>query len=242
MTDLAQETALVVENAVTGYGDMEILHGVGVKVTSGEVVTIIGPNGCGKSTLLKMIAGLIRPWDGKLQLGGRDITRTNARQRLLAGLSYVPQVRNVFGDMSVVENLRMGLYAFASHYAERRDAVLAMLPPLRDYLDRYAGRLSGGQQQMVALGRALISDPQVLLLDEPSAGLSPAATDEVFATVRRLSQEHGLAVLLVEQNANKALLASDRCYVLAQGENHLEGSAHDILHDPEVARIYLGAG
>lgn len=232
---------LVAEGLVAGYGEMQILHGVGVRVAQGEIVTVIGPNGCGKSTLLKTLSGLIRPTAGSIALSGRDITSTATRERLRAGLGYVPQVRNVFATMTTEENLRMGLFAVPGSVRERQEAVREILPTLGDYWNATAGRLSGGQQQIVALGRALMASPKVLLLDEPSAGLSPKATDEVFQHIRTISSQGGVGVLLVEQNAHKALAISDRCYVLAEGRNRLDGSAASIAGNPEVGRIYLGA-
>lgn len=233
---------LVADDLVAGYGDMQILHGIGVRVAQSEIVTVIGPNGCGKSTLLKTLVGLLNPTAGRINLAGHDITGNATRERLRAGLGYVPQVRNVFATMTTEENLRMGLFAVADSVRDRQEAVCAILPTLRDYWTATAGRLSGGQQQIVALGRALMASPKVLLLDEPSAGLSPKATDEVFQHIRTISTEGGVGVLLVEQNAHKALAISDRCYVLAEGRNRLDGDAASIAGNPEVGRIYLGAG
>lgn len=233
--------ALRADGIVAGYGEMQILHGVGLLVRQGEVVSILGPNGCGKSTLLRALAGLLAARGGTIALNGADITRATPRQRLLAGLAYVPQVRNVFGNMSTAENLRMGFHAFAGGYDERERGVLEILPQLRDYWTRPAGRLSGGQQQLVALARGLITDPAVLMLDEPSAGLAPKIVDEVFTTISAIARSANVAVLLVEQSVHKALRISDRAYVLAEGHNRLEGPAADILADPEVGRIYLGA-
>jgi branched-chain amino acid transport system ATP-binding protein/neutral amino acid transport system ATP-binding protein len=227
---------------IAGYGEMQILHGVGVRLSAGEIVTVIGPNGSGKSTLLKTLVGLIRPSAGRILLSGQEITATSTRDRLRAGLGYVPQVRNVFATMTVEENLRMGLFAVPGAVRERQEAVREILPTLNDYWSARAGKLSGGQQQIVALGRALMASPKVLLLDEPSAGLSPKATDEVFRHIRAISDRQGAAVLLVEQNAHKALAISDRCYVLAEGRNRLDGDAASIAGNPEVGRIYLGAG
>ncbi len=232
---------LIAEGLVAGYGEMQILHGVGVTVRPGEIVTVIGPNGCGKSTLLKTLVGLLRPSAGTIALGGRDITRSTTRERLRAGVGYVPQVRNVFATMSVEENLRMGLFAVPGSVTERQQEIRRILPALEDYCSVRAGRLSGGQQQVVALGRALMPSPHVLLLDEPSAGLSPKATDEIFRHVRTISSEGGVGVLLVEQNATKALAISDRCYVLAEGRNRLEGEASSIARNADVGRIYLGS-
>ncbi|MCV9938360.1 ABC transporter ATP-binding protein [Boseaceae bacterium BT-24-1] len=233
---------LVANGLVAGYGEMQILHGIGLRLAQGEVVTVIGPNGCGKSTLLKTLIGIIHPTAGKIVLGGHDITSTQTRARLRVGLGYVPQVRNVFATMTTEENLLMGLVAIPGNVRERLEAVREILPTLSEYWNATAGRLSGGQQQIVALGRALMASPKVLLLDEPSAGLSPKATDEVFGHIRAISSQGGVGVVLVEQNAHKALAISDRCYVLAEGRNRLDGDAASIAANPEVGRIYLGAG
>lgn len=239
---MTADGTLIADGIVAGYGEMQILHGVCMTVRPGEIVTVIGPNGCGKSTLLKALVGLIRPSAGTVTLGGQDITRSTTRERLRAGIGYVPQVRNVFATMSTEENLRLGLFAVPGSVAERQKDVRRVLPTLEDYWSVPAGRLSGGQQQVVALGRALMSSPHFLLLDEPSAGLSPKATDEIFQHIRMISSDGKVGVLLVEQNAMKALAISDRCYVLAEGRNRLEGQASSIAQDPEVGRIYLGAG
>ncbi|WP_105373358.1 ABC transporter ATP-binding protein [Neorhizobium huautlense] len=232
---------LTAEALVAGYGEMQILHGVSLNLAAGEIVTIIGPNGCGKSTMLKTLAGLLKPKGGTIRLKGIDITNAPTRDRLRSGLGYVPQVRNVFATMSVEENLRMGLFAVPGSVKERQAAVREILPSLADYWTATAGKLSGGQQQVVALGRALMAGPSVLLLDEPSAGLSPKATDEVFQHIRQISHRQGVGVLLVEQNAHKALEISDRCYILAEGKNQIDGSAESIMNNPVVGKIYLGA-
>ncbi|RAZ84778.1 ABC transporter ATP-binding protein [Mesorhizobium hawassense] len=235
-------TAILTADAlVAGYGEMQILHGVSLELAAGEIVTVIGPNGCGKSTLLKTLAGLLRPQGGRIELNGLDITNATTRDRLRAGLGYVPQVRNVFGTMSVEENLRMGLFAVPGSIKDRQNSVREILPTLAEYWTATAGKLSGGQQQVVALGRALMASPTVLLLDEPSAGLSPKATSEVFHHIREISNRQGVAVLLVEQNAHKALEISDRCYILAEGRNQIDGTARSILNNPVVGKIYLGA-
>lgn len=238
---MSDKLVLTADALVAGYGEMQILHGVGLKLSPGEIVTVIGPNGCGKSTLLKTLAGLLRAKSGKIDLNGVDVTNAATRDRLRAGLGYVPQVRNVFATMSVEENLRMGLFAVPGSIKERQSAVREILPSLGDYWNATAGRLSGGQQQVVALGRALMAAPTVLLLDEPSAGLSPKATDEVFQHIREISSRQGVGVLLVEQNAHKALEISDRCYILAEGRNQIDGSAQSIMNNPVVGKIYLGS-
>ncbi len=232
--------ALVASDIVAGYGDMQILHGVSLTVNSGEIVTILGPNGSGKSTMLRTLSGLLKARRGSVHVFGEDVTSASTRERLLAGLSYVPQVDNVFANLSTAENLRMGYNAFSGGYDEREARVLEALPQLRDYWKRAAGRLSGGQRQIVALGRALIVHPKVLMLDEPSAGLSPKIVDEVFATVHQIVETTSISVLLVEQNVQRALAISDRACVFAEGLKKLEAPADEILDNDEVGRIYLG--
>jgi ABC-type branched-subunit amino acid transport system ATPase component len=223
----------------TGYGQMEILHGVSIEVRPGELVAVIGPNGSGKSTMLKAAAGLLRAWSGSIRFGERDITALSPRQRLLAGIGYVPQSRNIFSNMTVLENLDVGALLFPAGRQARLARVFSIFPALADLRSRSAGKLSGGQQQMVAVGRALMSDPAVLLLDEPTAGLSPKVVDELFATIRRIA-DHGVSALIVEQNALKALAAADRAYVLANGQNRMEGQAQALAGDEAVRRLYLG--
>jgi ABC-type branched-subunit amino acid transport system ATPase component len=233
------EPFLSVEALVTGYRQMEILHGVSIAARRGEMVVIIGPNGCGKSTMLKAISGLLRCWSGSIRLGGRDLTHLSPRQRLIAGLGYVPQARNTFANMTVLENLRLGAMLAPDAFAERLAGVVAMFPVLHELRSRIVGRLSGGQQQMAAVGRALMAGPSALLLDEPTAGLAPKIVDELFVMIRRIT-ERGILAVVVEQNAMKALAAADRAYVLASGENRMEGPARQILEDPAVRTVYLG--
>jgi ABC-type branched-subunit amino acid transport system ATPase component len=204
------------------------------------MVVVIGPNGCGKSTMLKAVSGLLRAWSGTIHLGDRNLTHLSPRQRLIAGIGYVPQSRNTFSNMTVMENLRMGALLAPDTYTERLASVWAIFPVLEELRTRVAGKLSGGQQQMVAVGRALMAGPSALLLDEPTAGLAPKVVDELFAMIRRIT-EQGIAALVVEQNAMKALEVADRAYVLASGENRIEGSARQILEDPAVRTLYLGA-
>jgi neutral amino acid transport system ATP-binding protein len=223
----------------TGYRQMEILHAVSVEVRPGELVAVIGPNGSGKSTLLKAVCGLLRSWQGSVLLGEHEITRSSPRQRLLRGIGYVPQSKNIFSNMTVSENLYMGALLAEADRHERMTSVFDIFPVLKESRGQIAGRLSGGQQQMLALGRALMAGPKVLLLDEPTAGLAPKIVEELFQTIRRIAAQ-GVSALIVEQNAIKALDAADRAYVLANGENQMEGPAQDIARDPAVRRLYLG--
>ncbi len=224
---------------VGGYGDLDILQGVSVRVAPGEVVCIIGPNGAGKSTLVKAVFGLCRVRSGKVTLDGRDVTGRPPEEVVAAGLAYVPQVANVFATMTVDENLDMGAYLRRDGIADAKERAFGLFPALRERRGQKVGRMSGGERQMVAIGRALMLDPRVLLLDEPSAGLAPNLVDVVFDMVRKVA-EAGTPVLLVEQNARKALARSDRGYVLDQGRNKIEGSGAELLADENVGRLYLG--
>jgi len=234
MTDTLAVAALT-----TGYQQMEILHAVSVEVGRGEMVAVIGPNGSGKSTLLKAICGLLPVWHGSVRLGEHEVTHRTPRQRLRLRIGYVPQSKNVFSNMSVTENLYMGSLLAEADRKDQMAAVFEIFPVLKQSRGQIAGRLSGGQQQMLAVGRALMARPKVLLLDEPTAGLAPRIVDELFETIRRIAAE-GVSALIVEQNAIKALDASDRAYVLANGENQMHGPARDIVRDPAVRRLYLG--
>jgi ABC-type branched-subunit amino acid transport system ATPase component len=230
---------LAVATLTTGYQQMEILHAVSVEVRPGELVAIIGPNGSGKSTLLKAICGLLPIWHGSVCLGEHEITHSSPRHRLTLGIGYVPQSKNVFSNMTVTENLYMGSLLAEADHKDQMAAVFEIFPVLKHSRGQIAGRLSGGQQQMLALGRALMARPKVLLLDEPTAGLAPKIVDELFETIRRIAAK-GVSALIVEQNAVKALDAADRAYVLANGENQMHGPAQDIARDPAVRRLYLG--
>jgi ABC-type branched-subunit amino acid transport system ATPase component len=239
------EPLLIARDISAGYGDEDILHGVSIEVTRGSIVAVIGPNGSGKSTLLKTIYGLLRPRGGSVTLSGDDgraidLAGLKPNEITALGLNMVPQLANVFPDMSVLENLEIGARPIpAQRFALQLDHVLAFLPQLRTMLGKRAATLSGGQRQMLGLARALMSDPKVLILDEPSAGLAPRVQDEVFAKVKAISGL-GVSVLMVEQRARQCLAIADYGYVLEQGRNRIEGPAADLLADPEVVRLYLG--
>lgn len=221
--------------------DLMILHGVSARVDPGEIVTIIGPNGAGKSTLIKAIAGLVTVSDGRVTIAGRDTTNTPAYRLAGAGVAYVPQTANVFTTLTIQENLVVGGAALSRAQARRHmDRILTLYPLLADRRGEKAGVLSGGQRQILAIGRALLTDPQVLLLDEPTAGLSPKAAQELFEVVRGVVAG-GAGVLMIEQNAKAALRVSDRGYVLAEGQNRIDGIAADLLENPEIGAIFLGA-
>jgi ABC-type branched-subunit amino acid transport system ATPase component len=229
---------LEVQHVSSGYGEMRILHDVSIRVASGEAVTLIGPNGAGKSTLLKTIFGLLVPTQGRILLDDVDIAGTKPPSLVRRGVSYVPQVENVFPSLTVQENLEMG--AFVRHdFAERLDEMYAFFPTLGQKRKQRVGSLSGGERQMVAMGRALMLDPRLLLLDEPSAGLSPRLVGIVFEKMAEINQA-GVALLVVEQNARAALRLSHRGYIMAGGQVRLEGKGEQLLRDEEVGRLYLG--
>ena len=230
---------LEVADVVAGYGETDILHGVSIAVDEGEIVTIIGPNGCGKSTLMKAIVGLVRVKAGTVTFRGTDISSQPPERIVRTGLCYVPQSANVFPSLSIRENLEMGGFVRNDDYRGRIEELFALFPDLARRPTQRAGSLSGGQRQMLAIARALMLDPVLLLLDEPSAGLSPAIMDLVFERIRGINRA-GVALLLVEQNARESLRMSDRGYVLAAGRNRLEDSGPALLDNPEVARLYLG--
>ena len=230
---------LEASEVVAGYGQTEILHGISITVDQGEIVTIIGPNGCGKSTLMKAIVGLVRVRTGSVAFRGEDISGRPPEQIVRKGLCYVPQSNNVFPSLSIRENLEMGAFVRGDDFRGRIDEMFELFPDLTLQPGRKAGSLSGGQRQMLAIARALMLDPALLLLDEPSAGLSPAMMSTVFERIRDINQT-GVALLLVEQNARQALGMSDRGYVLVAGEKRLEDTGKDLLGNPEVARLYLG--
>ncbi len=230
---------LDVRHVSSGYGEMAILHDISMRVEAGEAVTLIGPNGAGKSTLLKTIFGLLMPTEGRILFEDTDITGLQPPALVRRGMSYVPQVDNVFPSLTVQENLEMGAFVRHHSFAERLEEVYAFFPALRLKRKQRVGSLSGGERQMVAMGRALMLDPRMLLLDEPSAGLSPHLVRMVFEKMAEINQS-GVALLIVEQNAREALRLSHRGYVMASGQVRLEGKGDQLLQDDEVGRLYLG--
>jgi ABC-type branched-subunit amino acid transport system ATPase component len=230
---------LDVRHISSGYGEMSILHGVSIRVEPGEAVTLIGPNGAGKSTLLKTIFGLLTPTEGQILFEDTDISAMKPPLLVRRGMSYVPQVDNVFPSLTVQENLEMGVFVRHNGFAERLEEIYTFFPVLRLKRKQRVGSLSGGERQMVAMGRALMLDPQLLLLDEPSAGLSPRLVGMVFEKIAEVNQS-GVALLIVEQNAREALRLSHRGYVMASGQVRLEGEGGQLLQDEEVGRLYLG--
>ncbi len=228
------------QGVVAGYGEVEILHGVSITVGEGEIVAVIGPNGAGKSTLLKAIFGLVPISGGSVRLMDRDVTNVAPDRIVQIGMSYVPQTENVFPSLTINENLEMGAFVRRDGLRDRLERVYDLFPDIASRRGERAGRLSGGQRQMLALARALMLDPRVLLLDEPSASLSPKMVDSIFEKIAEINRG-GTAILLVEQNAKEALTFSSRAYVLAMGENRFEGEAKNMLDNEEVAKLYLGA-
>ena len=228
------------QELVAGYiPEVNILNGCDLEVRAGEFVGIIGPNGAGKSTLLKAILGMCRIRSGTITLNGQDITGRKAHELVPLGVGYVPQTKNVFPSLTVKENLEMGCFLKPSVFKDRFAYVAEMFPKLADRAAQRAGALSGGERQMVAMGRALMLEPKVLLLDEPSAGLSPALQDEVFVQCRTINAS-GVAILMVEQNARRCLQVVNRGYVLDQGRNAYTGTGRELLGDPNVIELYLG--
>ncbi|MDS0222386.1 ABC transporter ATP-binding protein [Haloarcula sp. S1AR25-5A] len=231
---------LEARGVVSGYGDAEILHGVDIDVGAEEIVTIIGPNGAGKSTLMKAIYGLIDCWAGQVTFDGTDITALRADEVTEQGLCYVPQRENVFPTLTVRENLEMGAYIDANVSESDFQEAFERFPVLRERQNQKAGTMSGGQQQMLALSSALMVDPALILVDEPSAGLAPDLVDDMFDRLVRIRDETDTAILMVEQNARQALSVSDKGYVLDMGENKFAGSGQDLLDSDEVGELYLG--
>jgi neutral amino acid transport system ATP-binding protein len=246
----------------SGYGEMEILHGVSMELDQGEMVVVIGPNGAGKSTLVKTIFGLLRPTGGRVLFQGTDITGFAPRDLVLMGLAYVPQMNNTFPTLTVLENLEMGAVTRRlspipspwkrgtspetsagmmtdTQIRNRAIQTVEMFPNLQPKLRERAGALSGGEQQMVALAKSMMLAPSILLIDEPSAGLAPKLVDVVFAKIAEIN-DAGTAIVMVEQNARKALAIADRGYVLETGRNRFDGTGEKLLSDPQVARLYLG--
>ena len=234
------ETVLQTTDLVAGYlPGVNILNGCNVYVDKGELVGIIGPNGAGKSTLLKAIFGQVNVRSGSIVLNGGDITGLKADKLVSRGVGFVPQTNNVFPSLSIEENLEMGAYQAPKKLKERIEFVSDLFPEMGRRLKQRAGSLSGGERQMVAMSRALMMDPSVLLLDEPSAGLSPVRQDETFINVKAINKA-GVSVMIVEQNARRALQICDRGYVLDQGRDAYSGSGRELMNDPKVIELYLG--
>lgn len=239
----ASEPLLILDRVFAGYGKMTILNGTTARVRPGGITTVIGPNGAGKSTMFKTVFGLLPVRSGTVAFDGRDITNISPRQVLDAGIAYIPQGRNIFPELSVRHNLELGGVA-ASDQAGlfgRLEAIMARFPVLKEKADAQASTLSGGQQKILEVARGLLLDPRLLLIDEPSIGLSPLMVQEVFAILKSL-RDKGVTIVLVEQNAKQALQMSDYALVLEQGQTRIEDTAPNILADPRIAQLFLGGG
>lgn len=231
---------LEVENVYAGYiKDLNILQGINFKIEAHELVTVIGPNGAGKSTLAKTIFGLLSPNQGKIIFKGENIAGLKPNEIVRRGMCYVPQIVNVFPSLTIEENLEMGAYTLSGSTKKQKELIYTMFPKLKERGKQKAGTLSGGERQMLAMGRALMLDPDLLLLDEPSAALSPILVSNIFEQIKAINAT-GKAIVLVEQNAKKALMMAHRGYVLESGRDAIEGGGKDLLNNPQVAQLYLG--
>jgi len=239
LTKLGDNCALEIKNLHAGYGQSEILHGVNIRLGHNEIVTIVGPNGAGKSTAIKAILGLLNISEGGIYLHGQEITNTPANLVVTKGIAYVPQVENVFVNLTVRENLEMGAWTRKTGIADKIEQMYLLFPDLRAKAKNTAGSLSGGQRQMVAMAKALMIESKVLLLDEPTAGLSPKYRSQIFSIIRNI-RETGVPILIVEQNAKQALGHADRGYVLVDGSNRRDGTGSELLQNKEIARMFLG--
>ena len=227
------------EKMTGGYGGADIISSCTINVDRGEIVTILGPNGAGKSTAMKAMLGLLNLKSGKVYIDGKDISKLTPQDRVKEGISFVPQTRNVFTGLSVQENLEMGAFLREERVEEIINEIYTLFPVLKEKSSQIVGELSGGQRQQVALGRALMTKPSVLMLDEPTAGVSPIVMDELFDHILKVKKTN-VAIIMVEQNAKQALSIADRGYVLVTGENKFSGTGKELLNDPEVRRSFLG--
>lgn len=231
---------LDVTGLYAGYGDIEILYGIDIAAEAGDIVAVLGPNGAGKSTLNNVLSGIVAPASGEIRFDGQDVTGTSAAQLVARGLVHVPEARRVFPNLSVLENLELGSYRRGrKRRAQNLQRIVAIFPRLQERLSQSAGSLSGGEQQMLAIGRGLMAEPKLLILDEPSLGLAPVMVDELFALIRTINEE-GLTILLVEQNVSRSLEVASRAYVMEQGHIALSGSAAELARNEDVRRSYLG--
>ena len=232
-------STLIGESMTGGYGGADVLQGCTIGVEAGEIAVIVGPNGAGKSTAMKAVFGMLELRKGRVTVDGKDITALSPQARVREGMAFVPQTRNVFTSMSVEENLEMGAFIREDDFSQTLQQVFDLFPVLKEKRHQPAGELSGGQRQQVAVGRALMTQPQILMLDEPTAGVSPIVMDELFDRIIEIART-GIAILMVEQNAKQALNIADKGYVLVQGQNRYTDTGAALLADPEVRRAFLG--
>ena len=237
---MSNTRALDIVNLHAGYGETEILKGINLSVEHSEIVAIIGPNGAGKSTVVKSVLGLLNIISGNISLNGNNIVGIAPDKAIKSGISYVPQTHNIFPNLTITENLEMGAWTKSKGIPERIQEMFDLFPDLKVKRNKVAGSLSGGQRQMVAMAKALMVDSKIMLLDEPTAGLSPKFQSEIFRTIKRINK-NGVPILLVEQNAKQALETADRGYVLVDGTNKVEGKGQDLINDRNVARMFLGS-
>ncbi|HBM51587.1 MAG TPA: ABC transporter ATP-binding protein [Deltaproteobacteria bacterium] len=230
---------LLGENLIGGYGTGDILKGCTISVAHGEISVVVGPNGAGKSTAMKALLGMLKVLNGKVMLAGKDITSMSPQQRVQLGMAFVPQTNNVFSSMTVEENLELGAYVRTDDYSDTMSQIYELFPVLKEKRLQPAGELSGGQRQQVAVGRALMTKPSVLMLDEPTAGVSPIVMDELFERIIEVKKT-GIAILMVEQNARQALAIADKGFVLVTGQNRFTDSGQVLLANEEVRRSFLG--
>ena len=229
---------LRMKDVVSGYGSMQVLHEVSLEVEKGQIVTLLGPNGCGKTNLLRTIFGVISPWKGKIYYKDEEISGFSPESMARRGMCYVPQEENIFPSLTVQENLEMGAFIRKDDWRPRVEEIYELFPDLTDRRKSRAGELSGGMRQMLAIGRALMLNPELLLLDEPSTGLAPFLVDAIFENIQQLNKQ-GVTVFLVEQNA-QALKCAEKAYILEGGEKKAEGSAQELMADEEIGKLYLG--
>ena len=231
--------SLVGKNITAGYGGVDIIHDINLSVNEGEIVVIVGPNGAGKSTAMKSILGMLSLTSGSVQFTSEDITNMLPQDRINLGIAFVPQTQNVFTGMTVEENLEMGAFLREDNILDTMDQIYELFPILKKKRNQNTGELSGGQRQQVAFGRALMTMPKILMLDEPTAGVSPIVMDELFSRIIEVGKT-GVGILMVEQNAKQALSIADRGYVLVNGKNNREGTGKELLNNPDVRKSFLG--